>query len=415
MAVKVLLFEITVPNRYSGSNGVLAGWQDSLENIILTMPDVELFVAFETHNSNDKKKVVNGITYIPMFYSLSFWDKISSKITWHAIERESVNRALSVIQLVKPDLIHIFGCEWPFGLVAKYITIPVVIHIQGSIIPYDNALYPPKYNIWNYVKALNLNLPRILFAKMTELNNRKRADLERRVWNSVSLYMGRTQWDKALANLMHPQCLYYHVDESLRPQFFSSLYGWKGRNPGKVCLFTTGCTTFWKGPDMMLKTAKVLKSIGFDFQWEVAGHFPSTLKKVVENTEKARFCENNINFIGPLQPEELAKKLSETTIYVHTAYIENSPNSICEAQSLGVPVISTNVGGISTLLNNGELGVLVPANDPWQMANAIIQLSSDEDKLEAFSQKGRVVARERHSEQNIKNQLWHCYKDILRI
>lgn len=412
--MRILWFEITTPKRYAGdSSGVLAGWQDSLEDVVKLVSDVELVIAFESSNKNDKEKTIDGIKYVPMHYSYSLWDKIKSKVTWNAIAREAVDKSLSVIRSEKPDIIHVFGCEWPFGLVAEHTEVPVVIHIQGAIVPYANALYPPKYNIWNYIKALKFNFPRIISAKLVEINNINRAQMERKIWNSVSNYMGRTCWDKALSSVMHPQRSYYHVDETLRPLFFESSNKWKGKKDGKCILFTTGCTTFWKGPDMMMKTARILKDLGFDFEWLVAGHFPKTLKKVVEHSEKDEFLKNNIKFVGPLQPTDLVKALSESTMYVHTAYVENSPNSICEAQCLGVPVVSTNVGGIATLLDNGESGGLVPANDPWQLAHAIITLASDEQKMMEYSQNGMSLAHERHNIQNIKNQLMSCYEDII--
>jgi glycosyltransferase involved in cell wall biosynthesis len=411
--VKVLWFEITAPKRYAGDMGVLGGWQDSLEEAVLSLPDVELYVAFETNNPQDPVKKVDGITYVPMHFSYSLWDKIRSKVSWHSIEREVREKSLAVIQSVNPDIIHVFGCEWPYGEVSTLTSIPVVIHIQGAIVPYENALYPPKYNIWNYIKGLKFNVLRIAAAKLVEINNRNRAKMEQRIWKDVSYYMGRTNWDKALSNVMHPGRSYYHVDETLRPMFLSSQRLWRYEKREKVKLFTTGCTTFWKGPDMMLKTAKILRQLGFDFEWIVAGHFPATLKKVVEHTEKSRFEENNIIFRGPLQPQDLLDDLVSSTLYVHTAYVENSPNSICEAQCLGVPVVSTNVGGISTLLQKGECGCLVPANDPWQMANAIIQLSSDVEKMNELSLVEVQVARNRHDTANVRRQLMACYKDII--
>ena len=237
--------------------------------------------------------------------------------------------------------------------------------------------------------------------------------MEKNVWCVVPNYMGRTHWDYALSHIFHPDCRYYHVEESLRPEFLSSNLLWKYNVKSKIRLFTIGCTTFWKGPEMLLKTARILKEYGFDFEWFVSGHFPETLKKVIENTEHTTFSQNNVSFLGVLQVEKLIEELSNSTIYVHTAYIDNSPNSICEAQCLGVPVISTNVGGISSLLQNGKYGMLVPANDPWQMAFSIIKLSSDKKAMSELSTQARLFALKRHDSQNIRNQLSSCYRDII--
>ena len=49
--------------------------------------------------------------------------------------------------------------------------------------------------------------------------------------------------------------------------------------------------------------------------------------------------------------------------FFHPSYIENSPNSVCEAQILGLPVIACNVGGLSTIISHNHSGILIPSND----------------------------------------------------
>lgn len=99
--------------------------------------------------------------------------------------------------------------------------------------------------------------------------------------------------------------------------------------------------------------------------------------------------------------------------YLRFPYAENSPNSICEAQFLGVPVISTMVGGISSLIRNKIDGELVPANDPWQLAYKIISLSNDVNKLIQYSKNSLEHSRKRHDPNRIITQLLNCYQDVL--
>ena len=106
--------------------------------------------------------------------------------------------------------------------------------------------------------------------------------------------------------------------------------------------------------------------------------------------------------------------MCQSTMYVHTAYIENSPNSICEAQMIGIPIISTMVGGIATLVRNGVEGDLLPANDPWQLANAIVELAKDQSRMKSYSEHSRQHALERHNPDHILEQLLECYEDLIR-
>ena len=81
---------------------------------------------------------------------------------------------------------------------------------------------------------------------------------------------------------------------------------------------------------------------------------------------------------------------------------------------MGVPIVSTNVGGISSLVKNKEQGYLVPANDPWQMAYAIISLAKDKEKQLAFSENSRRVALARHDDANIRQQILNVYRTIIK-
>lgn len=64
-------------------------------------------------------------------------------------------------------------------------------------------------------------------------------------------------------------------------------------------------------------------------------------------------------------------------MYVHPAYIDNSPNALCEAMLLGVPCIASYVGGIPSIIQNEVSGLLAPANEPYYLAEKIYWLSKN--------------------------------------
>lgn len=410
--MRVLWFEVSTPSRYAGDGFVLAAWQDSLERIAKTCPELELAIAFESADQNAVAKSIDGVTYYPLCMRYSSSELHRAKKTWSVNAEKLVPEMQKVINAFNPDLIHIFGTEWPFGLIAEHTSIPVVIHIQGAIVPYRNAAYPPGFSSSDDTFK-SFRPKRIKDALRAQSKMKTWEEQERRIWKAVSHYMGRTAWDEHLSFMMNPQRSYYHVEEALRIDFLTDNVVWHRRDDGKCRLVTTGCSTFWKGPDMMLKTAKVLTDFGFDFEWLVAGSIPADLQALVEKKAKTTFAANGVRFLGFTQPSDLKTLLCESSMYVHTAYIENSPNSICEAQCLGVPVVSTNVGGISTLVADGEEGLLVPANDPWQMAYCIMRLYGDKALCEKMSETSRKKALERHSDERIREQLMNTYKMIL--
>lgn len=411
--MKVLWFEISTPSRYQKSGRVLGGWQDALENVVIGCKEIELYIAFESKVPAEVKQI-DGITYIPMLSHYSYIERKRGDFTWSIVEKKNIELGRKVIEDVKPDVIHVFGNEWPFGLLAQYTDIPLVVHIQGSIVPYHNAKYPPGYNDLTFVKAAGFNLRKDWHRLKAYYKDANRLEMEKRIWKCVKHYMGRTSWDKALVNTLAKDSTYHHVEEALRPVFMDNRKQWTFKDFGKIKILSTGCGSFWKGIDVMLKTAHVLKDTGVDFEWNVAGGMSPELKEIVENKEGLRYADNHINFLGFCTPEKLIDIMCDSTMYVHTAYIENSPNSICEAQLVGMPIVSTMVGGISTLVRNGEEGDLLPANDPWQIANAIIELSKDKERMIRYSTNSRQHALERHAPENIKAQLLKCYNDLIK-
>lgn len=412
--MKVLWFEVTAPHGYNGKGHVLGGWQDSLERVVRACKDIELVVSFESRNGESEVKIVDGVKYVPLTIRYSSVEKIKAKWDFEIYARKIDAAMQLVVESEKPDLIHVFGAEWPFGRIAKYTDIPVVVHIMGSMVPYVNALYAPGFSFADVLGAIPWwNVKKRFGRWCSEQRMYSWRHSEEQVWQCVKNYMGRTDWDYGLSKVLHPGRKYFHVEEALRQEFLSAEKKWVGGVSSRIRLFSTGCSNFWKGPDMLLKTARILTQMGVDFEWNVAGQMNPEVKKCVEKKLATTFAENKVRLLGFVQPDKLSDILCESSMYVHTAYIENSPNSICEAQCMGVPVVSTDVGGIGTLVRNGVDGVLVPANDPWQMANAIVELVRDRQRASLYSSNAMKFALERHSDKNILDQLLACYRSLV--
>jgi glycosyltransferase involved in cell wall biosynthesis len=121
----------------------------------------------------------------------------------------------------------------------------------------------------------------------------------------------------------------------------------------------------------------------------------------------------NVKLMGVIDSSELVKNLLDADIYIHTSYIDNSPNSICEAQLIGIPIISTDVGGISSLIIDGITGHLVPSNDPFSLVSKILKIFNDSDNTKLISNQGKIIAFKRHNKEAIKDDLFNCYNKII--
>lgn len=80
-----------------------------------------------------------------------------------------------------------------------------------------------------------------------------------------------------------------------------------------------------------------------------------------------------------------------------TSAVEAAPLSLLEAMSLGRPVVATNVGGVADLVVDGETGLLVPADHPRAVADALIALARDPVRADALGRAGRGRQQQRFS------------------
>jgi glycosyltransferase involved in cell wall biosynthesis len=412
--MRVLWFEVTVPKNYSSHNFHGAGWQDALEYIVKQNKDIELGIAFESNSINNTKKLIDGVEYFPLNTSYNFIEKLKNKFTWEVSRNKIIEISLKVIEEFKPDIIHVFGSEWCFGQVAEYTSVPVIIHMQGSIPPYINAFYPPGYNEWTewIYSFINFKLQSLIKLPLSWKKRKAWVLQEEKTLKLVKNYMGRTDWDKNIVLLYNQEASYFCCNEALRPAFIQLNRVWQIPTNNKLILATVGCSSFWKGLDTIVRTAKLLKERNIDFEWRLVGKINH--KELIEWKEKTQMKDVNIHLMGMLDVNELIELLINTDIYVHTAYIDNSPNSICEAQYIGLPIIATYVGGIPSLIENGKEGLLVPANAPYTLATEIMKLANDKQRLFLYSENSKKRARERHNPEEILKSVLKIYSILLQ-
>jgi len=410
--MRVLWFSVS-PSLYQlDVNNKGLGWIASLEKIIRTNNDIQLGVAFE-HNNNIFKDKRENVVYYPMNVFKNKYNILRRKYHIDIEEKLFIPRCLEIINDFQPDIIQVFGSEWCFGLIQEYTNIPVVIHLQGSIPPYQNAMFPPGYS-WKEEHDLIpiWNIPWKIKHYLWKRKEEERSKREERILHSCTYFMGRTEWDYALTKLYAPESLYYKCWEALRPSFINSKDIWDKKEYKKMKLLSIGPSPL-KGMDVVLKTAHLLKKWSkLDFEWFIFGANSEQLHRH-EKKWGINAKECNITCLGPLDEVDVKKEILNCDIFVHLAYIDNSPNAVCEAMWLGVPIISTYTGGIPSLIESGVSGILVPPNDPWRVAVEILDLYSNPTKTKSLGKNARQIAIERHSDENINNSIIKIYKTII--
>jgi L-malate glycosyltransferase len=105
---------------------------------------------------------------------------------------------------------------------------------------------------------------------------------------------------------------------------------------------------------------------------------------------RARELEVEVTVTGQLSKQQWIELSESHDIFINTTNIDNTPVSVMEAMALGLPVVSTNVGGVPYLIEHGQDGLLVPPKDPKKMAQAVFQLLDDSSLVNLLTQNARM-------------------------
>lgn len=100
----------------------------------------------------------------------------------------------------------------------------------------------------------------------------------------------------------------------------------------------------------------------------------------------------NIIFTGKLSKPEWIKLSENYNLFLNTSKIDNFPLTLIEAMAIGLPIVSTNAGGIPYMVKNGYNGLISGINDSTEMANNILKLYNDSELYNILVLNGREYA-----------------------
>lgn len=101
--------------------------------------------------------------------------------------------------------------------------------------------------------------------------------------------------------------------------------------------------------------------------------------QATERTAAALGVGERIRFAGRVPKSAVGRWLDQGDIFLNTTNFDNTPISVLEAMACGLCVVSTNVGGLSYILEDGRDALLVPPDDPAAMARAVARVLTEPD------------------------------------
>ena len=171
-----------------------------------------------------------------------------------------------------------------------------------------------------------------------------------------------------------------------------------------------------KGVLVLLESAKMLKKEQLKFKIQLIGQYRNEitkefLEKYIHDNQLVDFVE----IIGPTYGDDKVSYLKNADIFVFPTYYKNEafPLVNLEAMQFSLPIISTDEGGISEMVENKETGFLVNQKDSEDLADKISQLILDNKLREKMGQKGRDRFLKNFTIEIFENNLMNVFKTIL--
>lgn len=320
-------------------------------------------------------------------------------------DRTILDHCQEVIKRFGPELIHVHGSEEPWGLVAGVCGVPTVLSMQGVL----NGYLPL---FW----GTSAPLQRILMPREVKLWlewSLRQAPRERRIFRRAHHFMGRTHWDRAWQEALQPRGRYWHVGELLRAEFYET--AWELDRAERFTLFSTTSSIPLKGMDVLIRALALLCKRFPLAQLRIGGNLPNHgwgayLRRLVRNLK----LEKQVSFLGYLSSHEIAQHLARAHIYVLPSHVENSPNSLCEAQLVGLPCVASCAGGVPSLVEHGQTGLLFPRGNHAALAGMASALFDNDEWTRQIGARARETAQHHHAPEVVVRDLLNAYDEVIK-
>jgi len=328
---------------------------------------------------------------------------------------------IELVNKLTPDIVHIHGIESTLAL--SYIKAigskNVVVSIQG-IAGVISRYYYEGLSMKDILKNLTLR-DVITFKPLTSYKKdfERRGKFESETLSLTEHVIGRTSWDKVHVLVINPNLNYHFCNETLRDSFYNKI--WKYSDCIKHTIFASQGTSSFKGIHYLLKALPLVQRKFPDTKLIIAGTAPDNstfsnlrrtgYQKYIDKLVKDLNIKDMVEYTGPLDSESMVKAYLSSNVFVCPSTIENSSNSVAEAQILGVPLVASYAGGIPDMIPNSNCGTLVRVGEYEMLAQAIIDVFIESENYD--NTEVRQLAATRHSSKINAERTLEIYNNII--
>lgn len=391
---------------------VIGGWmQSGAKSLIKENSDIKLAVA-SLYQGNELLTIKDFSILYYLIPNKKGYQKYDSELEkyFSQIEKE-----------FDPDIIHIHGSEYPHSLACAKAcsTKRIVVSIQGLVSSYSRYYLGgiPISEVKKFRTLRDLIRHDDLITQQKKMQ--QRGIYEKELLQIVPHIIGRTSWDKANTWAINPKAQYHFCNETLRPTFYKTKWTYESCN--KHTIFLSQGNYPIKGLQQVLHALPLILEHYSDTKVLVAGNnfinqksyrlngFANYIKHLIRIYK----IQKHIQFLGLLDEDQMAMQYTKAHIFICPSSIENSPNSVGEAQLVGTPCLASYTGGTMDMISDGKTGFLYRFEETSMLAQKICNLFGNENLCKEISLQEREAARIRHDQKQNSMQLNKIYQSIL--
>ena len=246
---------------------------------------------------------------------------------------------------------------------------------------WDVIYFPWNSNAIEYQGLYDLGMPVVVSCRGSQVNIRPhlpgqeaytkglRASLQK----AAAVHCVSADLQQTVLNLgVHPdQCRI--IRPAVDPDFFRP----PSRPPRntRFTLVTTGSLIWPKAYETMLMALRHLVDVGVDAELHIIGQGPE--RQNILFTMDDLGLTARVTLQGRLTPSEVRNQLHKADCFVLSSVSEGIANAVLEAMSCGLPVVTTDCGGMREAVTDGVEGFVVPLREPHRIACALEKLAAD--------------------------------------
>lgn len=386
------------------------GWLVGISNELRKQDGIELYYVFpQKRMQHTIRARINNISFRGYYnYSKHGSQYITDKRNEENLEK--------LIRLIEPDIIHIFGTEIHHTIEcvnAASTFQNIVISIQGLVSIYAEHYLDgiPLKDIMR-IKISDCGWSSSLRGKYQFY---KRGLNEKEALRRVKYVIGRTKWDRECVKKINPLCKYYYCSETLRNVFYSGQ--WNINNIEKHSIFVSQGNYEIKGLHTLLYALPAILKRFPNTKVYVAGD-DTFLDRIsygqyIRNIIKEKKLDKVVRFMGFLGEERMCYMMQKAHVMVMSSNCENSPNSVGEAMLVGLPVVVSDVGGVSSIAHDKKDALLFKSCNYTELAKSVCTIFGNDGIAIRLSRNGKRTAEKLYDREKNLEQLLKIYQDIL--